>query len=137
MRYIILLIAVFLSSAALAQEKEKMNESHESNMMKQEIDHEARAMIYADKMATRLGLSMEQKEMIEKAEMKRLDKEQKLMIDMMSKSDAQMEAHYKKVEDEFNSEMKDILTNAQYERWKPMHEREMKMHHKNMYNHQN
>lgn len=134
MRYIILLIiAVLVSFPAMAQEKEKMNESHQSNMMEQEIDHEARAMLYADKMATRLGLNMEQKAKIEKAEMKRLEAEQGLMVEMMSESASEMESEYQKIEDDFSSEIKKILTSAQFEKWKPMHEREMKIHNRKAY----
>ncbi|GAA4307350.1 hypothetical protein GCM10023164_00100 [Christiangramia aestuarii] len=118
---------------AIAQEKEKMNKSHQHDMMEQQIDHEARAMVYADKMSTRLGLNIEQKEKVQQAEMKRLEDEQDLMAEMMHETGSKMKEQHKKVEQNFREDMKEILTDAQYAKWKPMYEREMKMHNRTAY----
>lgn len=127
------LIAMLLSMIVYAQEPEKMDDRHESHKMEQDIDHEARAMIYADKMATRLSLDLEQKEKIKEAKMKCLEDEQDLMTEMMEGNNTEMEAKKTEIEKEFAEEMKDILTDKQFSKWKPMHEREMKMHGKKAY----
>lgn len=102
-------------------------------MMEQKIDHEARAMIYADKVTTRLGLTLKQKEKIQKAEMKRLEDQQDLMAEMLHESGSKVKEKHNKIEDDFKKDMKKILSDAQYTKWKPMYESEMKMHNRTAY----
>ncbi|QYA25317.1 hypothetical protein G3I01_07250 [Gramella sp. MT6] len=125
---ILVLLFAFFSLGAMAQVKEKHHETHN---ISENIDTEAHAMMYADKVTTRLGLSLEQKEKIQEAQMKRLQHKKEMMAEMMHEGDEAGEMHKKKMqsyEDEFMAEMKKILTPAQYEEWLPMHDREMQMH---------
>lgn len=125
---ILALLFAFISMGAIAQVKEKHHESHN---IKENIDTEANAMMYADKVTTRLNLSLEQKEKIQEAQMKRLQHEKKMMSEMMHDSGEMGDMKKKKMhayEDEFMAEMKNILTPAQYQKWLDMHEREKKMH---------
>lgn len=133
----IVLIVFLISFGAFAQgnKKDKMETHAEShNMSKEHIDSEAHAMIYADKMTTRLNLSLEQKEQIKQAQLKRLESQKEMMADMMSESgnmgseNAEKKEEKMKIQQDFQEEMKDILTAEQYKKWKPMHDREMKMH---------
>ncbi len=130
MRQIIILalLFAFISMGAIAQVKEKHHESHN---IKENIDTEANAMMYADKVTTRLNLSLEQKEKIQKAQMKRLQHQKKMMAEMMHESGETGDMKKKKMqtyENEFMAEMKNILTPGQYQKWLKMHEREKKMH---------
>lgn len=125
---ILALIFAFISMGAIAQVKEKHHESHN---IKENIDTEAHAMMYADKVTTRLNLSLEQKEKIQEAQMKRLQHEKEMMAEMMHDTGEMGEMKKKKMhayEDEFMADMKNILTPAQYQKWLTMHEREKKMH---------
>ena len=125
---ILALLFAFISMGAIAQVKEKHHESHN---IKENIDTEAHAMMYADKVTTRLNLSLEQKEKIQEAQMKRLQHEKEMMAEMMHDTGEMGEMKKKKMhayEDEFMADMKNILTPAQYQKWLTMHEREKKMH---------
>lgn len=126
---LLLIVALFsLGTFAQVEKKDKMEEHHESHKMKKSDDHEARAMIYADKMATRLSLNMDQKEKIKKAQMKRLEDQKDLMADMMADESSEMHEEKMKIQEDFKEEMKEILTASQFKKWQPMHERELKMH---------
>ena len=125
---ILVLLFTFISMGAIAQVKEKHHETHN---MSEDIDNEAHAMMYADKVTTRLNLSLEQKEKIQEAQMKRLEHEKKMMAESMSESGEMGNMNKEKMpayEDEFMAEMKTILTSSQYEEWLPMHDREMSKH---------
>lgn len=125
---ILALLFLFISLGAKAQVKEKHHESHN---ISENIDNEAHAMMYADKVTTRLNLSLEQKEKIQDAQMQKLQHEKEMMAEMMHESGEMGDMKNKKIqayEEEFMSEMKKILTPSQYEEWLPMHEREKKMH---------
>jgi len=125
---ILALIFAFISMGAIAQVKEKHHESHN---IKENIDTEAHAMMYADKVTTRLNLSLEQKEKIQEAQMKRLQHEKEMMAEMMHDTGEMGDMKKKKMhayEDEFMADMKNILTPAQYQKWLTMHEREKKKH---------
>ncbi|PTX41723.1 hypothetical protein C8P64_3223 [Christiangramia gaetbulicola] len=125
---ILAMLFAFISMGAIAQVKEKHHESHN---IKENIDTEAHAMMYADKVTTRLNLSLEQKEKIQEAQMKRLQHEKEMMAEMMHDTGEMGEMKKKKMhayEDEFMADMKNILTPAQYQKWLTMHEREKKMH---------
>lgn len=132
----LLLIVVFLSFGAFAQvgKQKQMGEHHESHTMKKDADREARAMIYADKISTRLGLNMEQKEKIRQAQMHRLENQKELMAEMLNNEEnmgnSAMRDRRMKIQNDFQQRMKEILTDAQYKNWTPMHEREMKMQEK-------
>lgn len=131
----ILLVVAFISLGAFAQgnKKDKMEKHAEAHdMSKEHIDSEAHAMMYADKMTTRLNLSLEQKEKIRQAQLKRLESQKEMMAEMMSESgnmgseNAKKKEEKMKIQEDFQEEMKDILTAEQYKEWQPMHEREMK-----------
>ncbi|MCB7481488.1 hypothetical protein [Christiangramia sediminis] len=132
----IILVLVFISVGAFAQgdKKDKMEKQHKTHKMSADIDNEAHAMMYADKMTTRLNLSLEQKEQIKQAQMKRLESQKEMMAEMMNESgnrgsdNAEMKEERMKIQEDFKGEMKDILTSEQYKKWEPMHERDMKMH---------
>lgn len=138
MKKLSLLIAVlFLSLGAFAQvDKEKKKaKGHEKHAMME--DQEPHAMMYADKMTTRLSLNAEQKEKIKKAQMKRLEAQKELMADHMddmagdaedmADEKANMQKQRMKIQADFKEEMKEILNESQYAKWEVMHEREMKM----------
>ena len=141
----ILIIVAFISLGAFSQvdKKDKMEQHHETHNMSHDIDSEAHAMMYADKMTTRLNLTLEQKDQIQQAQLKRLESQKKMMAETMNESgnmgaeNAGMKEQKMKIQQDFKDEMKDILTSAQYEKWQPMHEREMKMHGKNKYKNKN
>lgn len=134
----LLLMILFLSMGTFAQVgKEKKKEKHyEKHAMKE--DHEAHAMMYADKVTTRLSLTAEQKEEIKKAQIKRLEAQKELMaehkeemagdMDDMADAKANMKKQRMKIQEDFKEEMKEILNEAQYKKWETMHAREMKMH---------
>lgn len=132
----LILILAFISLGAFAQgdKKDKMEKQHKTHKMSADIDNEAHAMMYADKMTTRLNLSLEQKEQIREAQMKRLESKKEMMAEMMSESgnmgaeNAEMKEEKMKIQEDFKEEMKEILTSEQYKEWEPMHERKMKMH---------
>lgn len=133
----LLLAVLFLSFGAFAQvDKEKKKaKGHEKQAMME--DQEPHAMMYADKMATRLSLNAEQKEEIKKAQLKRLEAQKELMADHMDDmtgdtedmADEKADMHKKrmKIQEDFKEEMKEILNESQYAKWEVMHEREMKM----------
>ncbi|TBW28093.1 hypothetical protein [Gramella sp. KN1008] len=135
----LLLVMLFLSFGALAQVDKNKGKAkgHEKQAMMME-DPEPHAMMYADKMATRLSLNAEQKEKIKKAQLKRLEAQKELMADHMddmadepedmADERANMHKQRMKIQDDFKEEMKEILTESQYTKWEVMHEREMKMH---------
>ena len=138
MKKISLLLAVlFLSFGAFAQvdKEKKKTKGHEKHAMME--DQEPHAMMYADKMATRLSLNAEQKEEIKKAQLKRLEAQKELMADHMEDmagdtedmADEKADMHKKrmKIQEDFKEEMKEILNESQYAKWEVMHEREMKM----------
>ena len=130
----IILIVAFISLGAFAQvdEKGEMEKHHETHNMSHDIDSEAHAMMYADKMTTRLNLTLEQKKQIEQAQLNRLESQKKMMTEMMSESgdmgveNSDKKEQKMKIQQDFKDEMKDILTSAQYKEWEPIYEREMK-----------
>tara|TARA_B100001063_G_C16714100_1_gene529695 strand:+ start:521 stop:1009 length:489 start_codon:yes stop_codon:yes gene_type:complete len=132
----ILLILVFISLGTFAQndKKNKMEKHHKTHNMSHDEDSEAHAMMYADKMTTRLNLTLDQKEQIKQAQVKRLESQKEMMADMMSENGdmggdiTEKKENKMKIQKDFKEDMKDILTPAQYKQWEPMHEREMKMH---------
>lgn len=130
----VLIVLVFISFGAFAQNKKMKDEK---------IDHEAHAMLYADKMATKFGLDTDKKEAIQKAQFKRLEAEKELrdeyaneMMDEdaedMASEKADMQKQRMKIQADFKEEMREILSASQYQEWEVMHEREMKMHNKEM-----
>ena len=131
-----LLALLFLSVGMFGQVgKDKKDKKHEKHAMMQ--DPEAHAMMYADKMATRLDLTPEQKEEVQELQMKRLQAHQELMADYkgnMDKDDedmanekADMHKQKMKIQEDFKEDMKEILNDAQFQKWETMHNREMKM----------
>ena len=138
MKRIILLFVAFITIGAYAQEgkKDQRAQHHENPPMKSHVNAEAHAMMYADKVTTRLNLSLEQKNKIEEAQLQRILAEQEMMSEMMTKTgkDSKMESRDMEIQKDFEAKMKNILTPAQFNEWEEMHEREMKMHHKNVYN---
>ncbi|APG61091.1 hypothetical protein LPB144_12040 [Christiangramia salexigens] len=137
---------LFLSLSVFAQDnkekkKEKAHEKHE--MMKGhgeqtlKVDNDTHAMVYADKMTTRLNLTAEQKKQVKKAQFKRLDEQKELKEEyktsMTEKTDdvagenSEMQEKKMKIQADFKEEMKDILNEVQFSRWEVMHERDMKM----------
>ncbi|MFV8225019.1 hypothetical protein [Christiangramia aquimixticola] len=128
---LLLLVALFSMSTFAQEDKEEMIEArHESHKMKDHNDHEARAMIYADKVATRLSLNLEQKEKIRLAHLKKQEKLNELKADILAGEKSEMQEQKMKIQKDFSEEMKDILDDPQFAKWKPMHEREMKMNEK-------
>lgn len=135
----LLLVMLFLSFGAFAQVDKNKGKAkgHEKQAMMME-DPEPHAMMYADKMATRLSLNAEQKEKIKKAQLKRLEAQKELMADHMddmadepedmADERANMHKQKMKIQADFKEEMKEILNESQYAKWEVMHEREMKMH---------
>lgn len=132
----ILLVALFLSFGMFAQVgKDKKEKNYEKRAMMQ--DPEAHAMMYADKMSTRLNLTKEQKKEIQELQMKRLEAQQELMADYkgnvdedaedMADEKADMQEKKMKIQEDFKNDMKEILDDAQYQKWETMHNREMKM----------
>lgn len=134
----LLLVMLFLSFGAFAQVDKNKGKAkgHEKQAMMMN-DPEPHAMMYADKMATRLSLNAEQKENIKKAQMKRLEAQKELMADHMedmtedpedmADERANMNKQKMKIQADFKEEMKEILNESQYAKWEVMHEREMKM----------
>ncbi len=133
----VLLVLVFISFGAFAQ-KNKMKD--------EKIDHEAHAMLYADKMTTKFGLDADKKEAIQKAQFKRLEAEKELKDEYanemmgedaedMADEKADMQKQRMKIQTDFKEEMKEILSTSQYQKWEVMHQREMKMHDKEMMMH--
>lgn len=137
-KFSLLLMMLFLSFGAFAQagKEKKKEKGYEKHAMKE--DPEAHAMMYADKITTRLNLNAEQKEDIKKAQIKRLEAQKELMaehkeemagdMDDMADAKADMQKQRKKIQEDFKEEMKEILNDAQYTKWEAMHDREMKMH---------
>ncbi len=129
-------ISFSLGSYAQVDKEDMMEARHETHNMRHSDDHEARAMIYADKVATRLSLTLEQKEKIREAKLKKLEDQKDLMASMLNEKKtmagekSEMHEEKKQLQSEFKKEMKEILTEAQYSKWKNMHEREMKMNEK-------
>lgn len=133
----LLLVVLFLSFGAFAQVEKKKGKAkgQEKQMMMQ--DTEPRAMMYADKMATRFSLNAEQKEKIKKAQMKRLEAQKELMADAkddmagdaedMADERANIQKQRMKIQADFKEEMKEILDESQYAKWELMHERQMNM----------
>ena len=123
-----------MGASAQDDKKDDMEKNHDTHNMSHDIESEARAMIYADKMTTRLNLTLEQKEQIQQAEMKRLENQKAMMADMMNESgnmrtdNGAKQYEKAKIMNNFKGEMKEILTASQYKEWEPMHDREMKMH---------
>jgi hypothetical protein len=135
--YILLLVAfISLGNYAQVTKKHKMEKHQNVHNVGHEMDKEAKAMMYADKVTTRLNLSLEQKEKIEQAQMRRLENQQEMMAEMMRESGNMGEQYSerkdrkKKIQEDFKAEMKQILSPVQYKNWLPMHEREMKMKNK-------
>lgn len=132
----LILILAFISLTGFAQgdKKEKMEKHPKTHNMSHDVDNEAHAMMYADKMTTRLNLTLEQKEQIKKAQIKRLEDQKEMMAEMRSESgnmgndNINKQEEKMKIQEDFKEEMKDILTSEQYKKWEPMHERDMKMH---------
>lgn len=135
----LLVMMLFLSFGAFAQvekEHKKKEKGYEKHVMKE--DQEAHAMMYSDKITTRLNLTAEQKEDIKKAQIKRLEAQKELRaehkeemdgdMDDMADAKADMQKQRMKIQEDFKEEMKEILNEAQYTKWEAMHEREMKMH---------
>lgn len=137
----LLLLLVFISVGAFAQvtDHEKMDKRHKTHKMSTEVENEAQSLMYADKVSTRLSLSLEQKEKIQNAQMKRLEAKRDLMESMISdtgntgEESIESKKEKMKIQDDFKAEMKEILSASQYKDWKEMHDREMKMHHKKAY----
>ena len=132
----ILLVALFLSFGMFSQVgKDKKEKNYEKRAMMQ--DPEVHAMMYADKMSTRLNLTKEQKKEIQELQMKRLEAQQELMADYkgnvdedaedMADEKADMQEKKMKIQEDFKNDMKEILDDAQYQKWETMHNREMKM----------
>ncbi|MDR5591981.1 hypothetical protein [Christiangramia sp. SM2212] len=139
----LLLIVALISLGSFAQgnKKDKMEKhSKTHNMSKEHIDSEAHAMMYADKMTTRLNLSLEQKEEIREAQMKRLERQKEMMAAMMSEGgnmgsyNEEKKQEKMKIQSDFQDEMREILSPEQYQDWEPMHKREMKMQRDKMKN---
>jgi len=130
---VIILIFISLGSFAQVKQKDKKEKHHEIHSKSDDIDNEAHAMMYADKMTTRLNLTLEQKEQIQEAQMKRLEDQKEMMAEMMSETghmgseNADKNNKKMKIQNDFKEEMKEILTAAQYKKWEPMHERKMKV----------
>ncbi|TRO67050.1 hypothetical protein [Christiangramia sabulilitoris] len=137
-RIILVAMVLSLSVSGLAQIKKekKMESMHDSKSVMDHDNQEARAMIYADKMATRLSLNLEQKEKIREAHLKRLENEKDLKTAMLNSKDSMIEEkkdmmeQRKQIQQDFKDDMKAILNANQFSRWKGMHEREMKMNEK-------
>lgn len=131
----ILLFVAFISLGAFAQvpKKDKMEKHQNAHNVGHEMNKEAKAMMYADKVTTRLNLSLEQKEKIEQAQMRRLENQQDMMAEMMSESgnmgeqNSERKDRKKQIQEDFKAEMKQILSPVQYKDWLPMHERELKI----------
>jgi len=140
-----LLIVAFISLGTFAQvdKKDQMEQHHETHNMNHDIDSEAHAMMYADKVTTRLNLTHEQKEQIQQAHLKRLESQKEMMAKMMSESgnmgsdNAELKKQKMKIQQDFKDEMKNILSSAEYKEWQPMYEREMKMEGKDKYKNKN
>ncbi len=134
MKNISMLLALLFLSVGMFGQVGK-DKKHEKHAMMQ--DPEAHAMMYADKMATRLDLTPEQKEEVQELQMKRLQAHQELMADYkgdMDKDDediadekADMHKQKMKIQEDFKEDMKEILNDAQFQKWETMHNREMKM----------
>ncbi len=133
----VLIVLVFMSFGLFAQ-KNKMKD--------EKIDHEAHAMLYADKMATKFGLNAEKKEAIQKAQFERLEAEKELRDEYanemmeedaedMADEKADMQKQRMKIQEDFKEEMREILSDTQYNQWVVMHDREMKMQDKEMMMH--
>jgi HD-GYP domain-containing protein (c-di-GMP phosphodiesterase class II) len=128
---LLLLVSFFsLSTFAQVDKEEMMEAKHESHKMKDHDDHEARAMIYADKVATRLSLNLEKKEKIRLAHLQKQEDLNELKAELLAGEKSEMNDQKKKIQNDFTEEMKDILDDAQYAKWKQMHDREMKMNEK-------
>ena len=134
----IILIVAFISLGAFGQvdKKDEMEKHHETHNMSHDIDSEAHAMMYADKMTTRLNLTLEQKDQIQQAQLKRLESQKEMMAEMMSETgnmgteNAEKKEYKMKIQEDFKEEMKSILTSAQYKEWEPMYKTEMKKYDK-------
>lgn len=137
MKRLVLLFVAFITIGAYAQEikKKQMGQHHEDHSISSHIDAEAHAMMYADKVTTRLNLNLEQKDRIQEAQMQRLLNENEMMSKMMMETakEVDMERREREIQEEFKSEMKKILTSSQYKEWEEMHDREMKTHYRNVY----
>lgn len=129
----LLVLALFLSFQAFAQDKKPKGKAHGHEMHAMNEDHEPAAMMYADKVTTRLGLNAEQKAQIKQAQMHRLEAQKELHREYMASAKAEMgensdyEMERKKIQDDFKEEMREILNKDQYTKWESMHKREMKI----------
>ncbi|MCH4824528.1 hypothetical protein ML462_15250 [Gramella lutea] len=137
MKRIVLLFVAFITIGAFAQEvkQDKKGQHHEDHSISSHIDAEAHAMMYADKVTTRLNLNLEQKDKIQEAQMQRLLQEKEMMSEMMAETSGQsdIESREMEIEEDFKAEIKKILNPSQYKKWEEMHDREMKTHYKNAY----
>ncbi|MEO2127764.1 MAG: hypothetical protein ABGW91_06340 [Christiangramia sp.] len=125
-KYSLLLVMVFMTMVAFAQEKKGWEKKSSDEM----------AMIYAEKVSSKLSLTAEQKEKIKEAQMKRLEDQKELMAkrqDQMADAEdmadetADMKEKRMKIQEGFKDDMQSILNEEQYAKWENMHQEEMKM----------
>jgi len=98
---------------------------------------------FSDRMGMKLGLNAEQKEAIQKAQLKRKVSMMELKVDHqkemanedaedLPKERAQMHEDRMKINADFKESMKEILDDSQYVQWETMHTEQMKMHEEKM-----
>lgn len=124
-RISLVLLMIFISLGAFAQK--------DMDKMKSE-KHSAK---YADRVASELNLTADQKEKVQKAHMKMMEDKWELKGDhkkdaMANKGDgmaeesAEMREDRMKIQADFKEEMKDILDDGQYMKWESMYNKDMK-----------
>jgi periplasmic protein CpxP/Spy len=137
-KILVLLLSFSMVTTAQIKQNDRMEKHETSHHMSEDIDIESRAMMYADKMTTRLSLTLEQKEKIKEAQINRLTQQRKLHAEMLNIEDSEEKnsdknASKKNLQDDFRKTMKQILTPDQFKKWEPMHKREVKSHSKKAY----
>lgn len=124
-KFSLILAMTFITMAGFAQEKGWEKKSNDEM-----------AMMYAEKMGTKMNLTAEQKTKIKDAQMKRLEDQKELMADRKEKMNnaddmAEEKADFRekrmKIQEDFKDDMQSILDENQYTQWETMHEEEMKM----------
>lgn len=132
----VLLLLLFLSFQVTGQHNKPKGEAHGHEKHAMMDDPEPAAMMYADKVTTRLGLKAEQKLQIKQAQLERMQAQMELKQEYLAAADeekpndADYEKEKQKIQEDFREEMKEILNAEQFQKWEAMHKREMKMHSK-------
>ena len=126
-KFSLILAMTFITMAGFAQEKGWEKKSNDEM-----------AMMYAEKMGTKMNLTAEQKTKIKDAQMKRLEDQKALMADRkddmddaddMTEENADFREKRIKIQEDFKDDMESILDEAQFTKWEAMHDEEMKTMH--------